>query len=176
MALSGYTRTLGRRNGGIRSIALIEAKSLSSATYTSAEGGYTAITPVSGAYFVKYDFREGEAEYREEVSLPNSSAVVTHQIEFQIDKMSCSTSELVEELTSASPLGFVALVTTTNADLYLVGYSPEFAGERPLQVLSAQGASGKTLADTTQEVLVLQSIDVSKAKSYIGSLTGLFDE
>ena len=56
----------------------------------------------------------------------------------------------------------------------MVGYSVEFEKERPLRLVSANGTTGKQLAEGTNEVITLRSQDVSKAKPFFGDMETLF--
>lgn len=168
MSLSNYARSRSRRNGGIRLIGLVEQSDVAEVTYASAEKGYSAIRLDEDCYFSKYEFREDEAEYRETVS------VVTHELIFTLDKMGNDSSPAITSIADAARNGLIALLTTPNGDSFLVGYSVEFEKERPLRLVSANGTTGKQLAEGTNEVITLRSQDVSKAKPFFGDMETLF--
>ena len=143
-------------------------------TYASAEKGYSAIRLDEDCYFSKYEFREDEAEYRETVSVVNGAQVVTHELIFTLDKMGNDSSPAITSIADAARNGLIALLTTPNGDSFLVGYSVEFEKERPLRLVSANGTTGKQLAEGTNEVITLRSQDVSKAKPFFGDMETLF--
>ena len=160
MSLSNYARSRSRRNGGIRLIGLVEQSDVAEVTYASAEKGYSAIRLDEDCYFSKYEFREDEAEYRELI--------------FTLDKMGNDSSPAITSIADAARNGLIALLTTPNGDSFLVGYSVEFEKERPLRLVSANGTTGKQLAEGTNEVITLRSQDVSKAKPFFGDMETLF--
>lgn len=172
MALSNYTRSQGRHNGGIRTIGLIDQREIASATI--ADATYTAITFSEGCCFSRYEFREDEAEYKETLSVSNGALVVAHELKFLLDKMGEACSQAISTLAEAAENGLVAIVLTTNGDSFIVGHSAEFGKERPLRFISATGTTGKQLSESTGEVITLRSQDVSKAKPYTGDFDTLF--
>ena len=167
MSLSNYARSRSRRNGGIRLIGLVEQSDVAEVTYASAEKGYSAIRLDEDCYFSKY-------EYRETVSVVNGAQVVTHELIFTLDKMGNDSSPAITSIADAARNGLIALLTTPNGDSFLVGYSVEFEKERPLRLVSANGTTGKQLAEGTNEVITLRSQDVSKAKPFFGDMETLF--
>ena len=166
MSLSNYARSRSRRNGGIRLIGLVEQSDVAEVTYASRLD--------EDCYFSKYEFREDEAEYRETVSVVNGAQVVTHELIFTLDKMGNDSSPAITSIADAARNGLIALLTTPNGDSFLVGYSVEFEKERPLRLVSANGTTGKQLAEGTNEVITLRSQDVSKAKPFFGDMETLF--
>ena len=167
MSLSNYARSRSRRNGGIRLIGLVEQSDVAEVTYASAEKGYSAIRLDEDCYFSKYEFRET-------VSVVNGAQVVTHELIFTLDKMGNDSSPAITSIADAARNGLIALLTTPNGDSFLVGYSVEFEKERPLRLVSANGTTGKQLAEGTNEVITLRSQDVSKAKPFFGDMETLF--
>ncbi|MDD3108915.1 MAG: hypothetical protein PHV49_06900 [Alistipes sp.] len=175
MSLTSYTRSSGRKNGGIRTIGLIDQSELVSATYSSADQGYSEITLSEACYFAKYEFREDEAEYKESVSVNHDARVVTHELSFILDKMGNDAAQALTDLLNAHNSGIIALITTTNGDSFLVGYSPEFLKERPLRIDTVNGTTGKQLGDNTREIVTLKSQDVTKARPFLGEFSTLFE-
>ena len=174
MALIGYQRKSERKNGGIRTVGLTEASNIASIEYSKDDRAFFEITLVNGQKFTKYEFREDEAEYRETVSVVNGAQVVTHELIFTLDKMGNDSSPAITSIADAARNGLIALLTTPNGDSFLVGYSVEFEKERPLRLVSANGTTGKQLAEGTNEVITLRSQDVSKAKPFFGDMETLF--
>ena len=174
MSLTNYTKSKSRRNGGIRMLGLIDRNEFVSATYSSMEKGYTSVTLDEDCFFAKFEFREDEAEYKEEVLLSNGAWSVTHELRFTLDKMGDDCGPAVSALTNASHGGMIALIVTTNGDTFLAGYSPEFGTERPLRLHAADGTTGKKLSDGTRETVVLRSEDVSKAMPLFDDYAKLF--
>lgn len=174
MPLSNYTRSLSRKNGGIRLLGLIDQSELASATYTAADGGYSAITLDDACFFAKYEFREDEAEYKESVSIVNGARIVNHELTFLLDKMGNDTTKAITNILDVAQNGLIAIIRTMNGDSFLIGYSTEFLKERPLRVAAVNGTTGKLLAEGTNEIITLRCQDVAKAKPFTGELESLF--
>lgn len=174
MALSNYIKSMSRRNGGIRSVALIDQTEVASVTYSAPDKGYSEITLEEGCYFSKYDIREDEAEYREEISVSNGAFTVTHELKFMLDRMGNDSAPAIAAIAEASRNGILALVTTTNGDSYLLGYSSELGKERPLRMSAAAGTTGRQLSDGTSEVITLRSEDITKALPFLGDTGSVF--
>lgn len=119
MALIGYQRKSERKNGGIRTVGLTEASNIASIEYSKDDRAFFEITLVNGQKFTKYEFREDEAEYKETISLSNHSPIVTHELTFMLDKMGYEASASVESMLNTTLGGLVALVRTTNDEIFL---------------------------------------------------------
>lgn len=87
MALIGYQRKAERKNGGIRTLGLIAASDVTSVSYSEEDRALFELTLAAEKKFTKYEFREDEAEYSENISLVHHSPVVTHELRFVLDKM-----------------------------------------------------------------------------------------
>lgn len=165
MSLSGFTKLYNaRRNGGIRWLALIQTSDLIKADYDGELGGYTNISLHQGQHFSTYEFREDEAEYRENVEIIQGSVVVQHELKFLLDKMGDIPTSVVSELLQKSYQGFIAIVRTNSNETFLVGYSPDFGKERPLHIVQTASTSGKRFTDPSSESVTMQSTDTSKAR------------
>ncbi len=174
MAISGYHKLHGvRRNGGIRTLALIDPVGLVKVSYDPEVHDYSEIQLVSGSRFIKYEFREDEAQYREEVTVTQGATAVTHELTFLLDKMTNTASGAVSELLRSSYNGMIAIIRTHSDDCFLIGYSPEFGKERPLRVASVNAATGKRFSEPGGEVVTLRSVDCSKAKTFSCSFDAL---
>lgn len=119
-------------------MGLTEASNIVSIEYSKDDRAFFEITLVNGQKFTKYEFREDEAEYKETISLSNHSPIVTHELTFMLDKMGYEASASVESMLSMTLGGLVALVRTTNDEIFLVGYSLLFEKERPLRIARSQ--------------------------------------
>ena len=168
MALIGYQRKAERKNGGIRTLGLIAASDVTSVSYSEEDRALFELTLAAEKKFTKYEFREDEAEYSENISLVHHSPVVTHELRFVLDKMGS------DSILSLSEEGLIAVVRTMNDDIFLVGYSPRFEKERPLRVESVTSTTGKKLREETTTTVVLQSIDTDLALPFIDDFDTLF--
>lgn len=168
MALNGYQKGCGKRSGGIRSIALAAAKDVVRATPDPLQRVYTQVELRTGASFVEYAFREGEAEYAEEATVVAGVRRIRHTIEFSLDRPDTETARALGELAEESTDGMIAIVTTNSGISLLVGYSEKFGTEQPLRLATSKLATGKMPADRNAENVVLVSEDDSKAVVYTG--------
>ena len=73
MALIGYQRKAERKNGGIRTLGLIAASDVTSVSYSEEDRALFELTLAAEKKFTKYEFREDEAEYSENISLVHHS-------------------------------------------------------------------------------------------------------
>lgn len=166
MSLNGYRRASGKRSGGVKSVALIEAGALADVRYDAAGGSCTSVSGV----FAAYHFKEDEARYTETVSGGAGPATVKHELTLSLERMDGQTRRAVEELLADAGGGFVAVVTTSNDVSLLVGCSRKFGAEYPLRLAKSVGTTGSALTDTTAESIVLTSTDASKALVFTGSV------
>lgn len=168
MQLTGYRRACGKRNGGIRSLALVQAEAVTAADYDVDAGCYTGITLAGGKAFAVYHFKEDEAAFTETAVTNAAGALVTHRLSFTLERMDEASATAVQELCKSAPNGLIAIVTSNNDVSVLAGYSERFGAAYPLRVQSAAAASGRKLTDVSVETVVLASSDVDKARPYTG--------
>lgn len=168
MALNGYQKGCGKRSGGVRSIALAAADDLVLASLDPLLGVYAQVELRTGARFVEYAFREGEAEYTEEATVVAGVRRIRHTIEFSLERPDTETARALGELAEESADGMIAIVTTNSGISLLVGYSEKFGTEQPLRLASSKLTTGKMPADHNADNVVLASEDDSKAVAYTG--------
>ena len=82
-----------------------------------------------------------------------------------LDKMGYEASASVESMLNTTLGGLVALVRTTNDEIFLVGYSLLFEKERPLRIASVTATTG---------TITLRSIDTNMALPFVGDIDALF--
>ncbi len=168
MALSGFRRAAGKRNGGLWSVSLVPASAVTAATKAANANEFSAVTLATSQAFATYNCKEDEAFYTETVS---PDGVVTHELSLTMERMDSTSAKAVTELIQASlDTGIVAIIRTNNDTSMLVGWSDWFKGRYPLRVHSAVGQTGKTLSDVSAEVVVLRSVDVDKAWGFTGTI------
>lgn len=165
MGLTGYRRTANKRNGGIRSVAIVEAAAVIGATKGAAES-ISAVSLAAGKEFALYHPREDEARYTETVT---ADGLVAHELTLTLERMDGETRRAVEELLAASPGGMVAIVATNNGNALLAGWSERFGCEYPLRLHAVAGGTGRTLSDLSAETITLRSVDTAKALAYTGT-------
>ena len=166
MTLKGYSRSGGRRSGGIRSVALARADAVRAVEYDAGDDSFSEIDLLPGEKFSLYNFKEDEASYSETLSCSGGVVSVTHELTFMLEKMDEVSRMAVEELCEASYDGLIAVVTTNSDVSLMVGYSRKFGAERPLKVSRSAAVTGRGPADVTGETLSLVSTDGSKSKRF----------
>jgi hypothetical protein len=123
------------------------------------------------AVFYKYEFEQDSCEFKEDVAITDTMAkMVTHSLEFKLDRMNEDARLEIEALADASPCGLLAIVMDANAQMWVLGYSEKFLKERPLRLKTAAGTTGKKLDDANGETLTLMSTDTSKARQFTGTV------
>lgn len=169
MSLIGFKCSRDKRNGGVRALYIARSSDIIGVTYDPSGDNYTTIEMRENA-FARFESREGEVIYREQISMATGMKVVVHQIEFSLSRMGDTTRRVVEELCSASLGGLIAVVETSVGERLLVGYSPKFGFERALKVVGGSATTGSCFDDDTLEYVVLRSDDTDKARTIIGEL------
>lgn len=170
MTLGGYEKNGGKRSGGISSILLAAAKDVTGVECNVIPEVCTAISLNQGVQFAKYEFKEGEAFYAEEMSIEGRVTRVRHEITFTIERPDSGSAQAVARLAKTSAEGMVAIITTNSNVCYLVGCSEKFGMEQPLRLSKASLTTGMTPSDDTKEVISLVSEDDSKAMVYTGNV------
>lgn len=170
MPINGYARSSGKRSGGIKSIFLIEVEALDEIEYDYLTDCFTMVVFGRLGLFKSYDFKEGEAVYTEQVSVKDGLTSVKHTLTFSFEKIDEQSRRSVNELLSESDKGVVAVITTSNGENLLVGYSRKFEAQRALKVVSNTCTTGRVFADDTLDTVTLQSEDTSRSKLYTGTI------
>ena len=168
--LTAYRHSCGKIIGGIKSVALIERCKIASFEISADENSYGGVNIQTGEGFAIFRFAEGAARYNEVCRREDGMISVTHSIEFKIDRMDNGSRNLLREMAAASLCGLIAIVTTTQSDSLVVGYSEELLGESPLRLSEAKGTSGKEYTDHCGETVTLMSHDISKARVFTGTV------
>jgi phosphohistidine swiveling domain-containing protein len=169
MALSGYTKTCGKSTSGVKTLHLTEKVNVTSFT-KGADRDYTAVTMNASAVFKKYEFDQDQCEFKESATMANGAWVVTQTIEFHLDKMSKATATEIEELADAGFCGMIGIVTNSLNTKFVVGYNEEQTKERPINMVTAEGTTGKALSDASGETITLTCTTTEKAYTFSGTI------
>lgn len=167
MALGGYEKSCGKRSGGIRSLDIVSVNDIVSAEYDHS-GNCSGITLKENAEFARYDFREDEAEYTEQIYTDKGVVRVKHTLEFAMERPDGQSAKAVNQLIGECPDGLAAIITTNSNISFLVGYSRKFGAEQPLRLSKSTMDTGRKPADFTAETITLVSEDDSKASVFTG--------
>ncbi|MCD8173885.1 MAG: hypothetical protein LUD76_10625 [Alistipes sp.] len=171
MALRGYTRQAGRRNGGITAIALADAAAVSLVAFNRATGNAERIETAEGEGFALYRFREDAARFTEVVTTEAGFLKVERELSFPLERLDENQRQAVAELLRRSHAGLVAVVYNGCGSAHLLGMSSTLGNSFPLKVREARLDSGKEPADMAGEMVTLYNEDTSKAPLFTGELT-----
>lgn len=166
MHIGGHNRCEGKRSGGISSIELIEVAGIYEMDYDRDSDSFVYAEVEPDYSFKAYHFKEGEAEYSEQISVKDGLTMVTHKLVFSLERIDSESGRAIAELIAASKDGLLTIVTTSNGVRLMVGYSRKFGGERPLKLVSGDCSTGRLLGDDTLRTIVLQSEDDAEAKRF----------
>lgn len=169
MKLAGFKRSENKRSGGISSLYLVCAEDFTAAEYCRATDSFVSVTLPSDTSFVAYDFKEDCGVFTEDVKCTEQGTRVSHKLSFFLPQMD-SAAAAISELLNRADEGLVALFTTNCGESFIVGYSVEFAAERPLRIVSISGTTGRRYADETGYEIVLACDDTHSARKYTGTI------
>lgn len=153
------------RVGGLAAVHIASADDITS--MTGAAGDYTVITMVAAKVFVKFEFEQDVAEWRENGEGVKGAKQYTHETEIVLPALSTVQRNAVQELADQA-CGMIVIVTLANGEKFVQGYSEAFTTDRPAYFLSDATTSGQAILDPDQSTVVLQSIDADKAFTYSG--------
>ena len=169
MALAGFAIECKPNSGGVKMVHAISASELTSFTL-GANKAYENVTLEAGSYFAKYQFKQDEAEIRENTVTENGSTQVTHELEMLLEGMDEKSRTAVQELADTAICGIVLIETDSNGRHWVHGYSEEMGKERPIRNLNSEGTSGRALSDQSGFVVTLTSVDTHVKREFIGTI------
>ncbi len=166
---AGFSKVCESSSGGLLEVHLANVDDVTSFTLTGED--YTAVTMVATKVFYKFEFEQDTAEYRENVERSDTGAVsATHEVEFQITKMTSASRAAIQEIMDASPCGLIAIVKDGNGNQWTSGYSEVALLERPMRIASDTSATGKAFTDSNASIVMLSSVDGEKARVFTGTV------
>ncbi|MCC8018939.1 MAG: hypothetical protein LIO85_04115 [Rikenellaceae bacterium] len=171
MALRGYQRQAGRRDGGITAIALADAAAVSLVAFDRATGNAERIETAEGEQFALYRFREDAARFTETATAEAGFLKVERELTFPLERLDANQRQAVTELLRRSHAGLVAVVYNGCGTAHLVGMSSTLGNAFPLRVRRSRLDSGQEPADMAAEMITLYNEDASKAPLFTGELT-----
>lgn len=170
MYLSGYRKTTGNIKGGITKLALAKTDWIESFIYDYGTSSYSEIILKKGYNFHLYEFKEDTARYDEEIIYDNGICSVIHSVRFSTGHMGSYSKNAINELLRANNTGVAAILENPSGECILVGISLKYNTEKPLKLISVNSTTGEKPLDDQQEIIILQSHDVSKAEPFTGEL------
>lgn len=171
-ALFGFTKVCTDRSGGVSSLYLAKVTDVDEFTLGTLLDAkkFTAVTMLGDAVFAKYEFYKDTVEFKESTSRENGSTKVTKSLEFMLPKMSQETRDVVEEIAAASNCGLIAIVVDNNGAKWVVGYTVKHGKDKPLELATAEGTTGKALSDANGETIILTVDDTEKSRTFTGTV------
>lgn len=158
MALSGFSSPHRRIRGGILKIALIEASQLLHVL----DNGKSEFRIYSKNGWAEYECREDSASYTETTEVRDGVARTTHTLEFSLTGIDTASKSAMEQIL-LSPSGMLAVVTTADSGMLLLGYSNLMKSEYPLRLSAGETLSGNKPLDFCGRRITLRSVDASPA-------------
>lgn len=172
--LTGYKKTCGVQNGGLRSLYLIPKDKVASFTpEISKQRVYSSVTMVADAAFAKYEFKPNEAEFKETTKVENGSVVVEQTISMVLPKMNEVSAAAISELAEITPCGLIGIVVDSMGGAHVVGYNERLKSDYPLGLSQSEGTTGKALSEANGETVTLSCVTVEKAYSFTGDVDAL---
>ncbi len=140
--------------GGVERIVLLPIGELD---LTQDGGGWDVELPFSA---VEIGVEEGTAQCCEERVVRDGVSRVTHNIEALVEE-----GHPALQLLADADEGLAAVVSLNSGESRLLGYSSDFAKERPLRVMRMERVSGSCRADDAEYRIRLWSEDNAFAQS-----------
>ena len=158
MDLYGFSSPQTRTRGGICKIAMIAVPQI----YQLIDNGNSEYQIYARNGWAEYDFGEDTALYTESISVDDGALSVVHTLEFRLPAIDSASRGAVCRLLER-PEGVLAVITTPDSGMLLLGYSDAFGAAYPMRVYSCGSTSGKKPLDSCGRVVSLRRIDVSPA-------------
>ena len=168
--MNGYRHRFEKNLGGIKHILLTERNNIHRFIFDPGTDSYSGVEFIEPERATPCSFAEGAVSYAEDMRVENGIVSVVHTVEFVTDRMDEASRKLLSELTIATADGVVVIVTSRNDVRFVVGYSQESRGERPLKLAGTLSSSGKKHTDPCGESVTLRSYDGTKARIFTGSI------
>lgn len=165
---AGFSKICGARSGGVVRAWGANVSDVTSLTYNSGTGEYTAITMVSGKVFYKYEFDQDSAEMKWPGSVENMSTKITKSLEFYLGKLTSTHRHRLQDLYDSSPCGMIWICEDANGQKWVLGYTQNFTTERPMRMKSSDSSTGKTFTDPNGSVVTLETTDNELPRIYTG--------
>ncbi len=168
MALQGYKRQAGRRDGGIVRIAVAEADAVENVVFDFMTGNATGLTLTEGETFALFEFREDTARLVETVETTAYFPIVRRELSFQLERLDENERQTVARLVKATGRGFVVLAMNGCGTVLLLGYNRKLGDSFPMQIRSAVADTGYAPQDAACETVIFYNEDAEKAPVYTG--------
>lgn len=156
-SLTAYTNPCSGNSGGNVALYLATAADVTSFTLGSGVSSYNTVTMPTGKKFVAFDFEEENCTFRINGEGAKGATKWTHEIEFDMGKLSLEARLAAMDLADNSPCGLIAIIKDANDIMWVVGYDEKDGKNRPLRVATATGDSKTDLLDPSALVIMLST-------------------
>ncbi len=165
---AGFVKTCAARSGGLVEVFLANRDDVD--TFTISGGIYTAVSMVGSGVFHKFEFEQDTANLLETATRENGSLKIDHILEFFLGKLDQTQRDRLQEIADASNCGMVAIVKDANVQRWVVGYSENFLKERPLELQTGAGDTGKAFTDLNGTTVTIASGDNEYSRTFTGTV------
>ena len=169
MAISSqYLQPCEQNTGGLSKIFISDVDNVS--TFTLVGDEYTSVSMTDSNVFFKHEFEQDTATMRENASRESRSAVITHEVEFYLTKLSTVQRNAIQSIIDSSTCGVIVIAQDANGQKWVIGYSESQLLDRPLRMTSVEGTTSPAFADDNGSTIILASTDTELARVFIGSV------
>lgn len=170
--VSGYLKSTdcGAKRAGIAILYVAEVGDVTYFTKNTSGEDWTAVTMETSAVFKKYEFKREEAELTMNLTVENGSSRAENSIEFNLEKLSQSSRDAVQELADKSVCGLIAIAVTNQGDKWVLGYDNEFQATYYLELQSGNGTSGRAMTDAQGFTATLGNSTVELPRTFTGTV------
>ncbi len=165
---AGFVKTCVARSGGLVEVFLANRDDVD--TFTLSGGVYTVANMVGSGVFHKFEFDQDSANLLETATRENRSLKIDHIIEFFLGKLDQVMRDRMQEIADASNCGMIAIVKDANGLFWVVGYSEKQLKERPLELQTGAGDTGKAFTDPSGTTVTIQSTDNEYSRTFTGTV------
>ncbi len=116
--------------------------------------------------WTEFDCREDSCSYTETTDTTDGTPKTVHTLTFDITGMGRDAQEALRRLLTC-PSGVLAVITTPDSGMMLVGYSALLTTEYPLRVNRLETSSGTKPLDFCGHTVTLRSEDASPARRVV---------
>ncbi len=172
---TGFTQPCSLKVAGINTVQIISAEDVSSFAVETGTGAdsdtFGTVTLVSGKTFIEFEFEQGKASWKDEVTVSGRQPMVKHTLEFYMNGISKESQKALQEFIDNTPCGMIAIVTDNNNEKWVLGYSILYAKKYPLRLESATADTMKALGEEAGTTVILSATDITRARSFSGTLS-----
>lgn len=165
---AGFTKLCEPKSGAIVEIFLANQQDVD--TFTLTGDKYSAVVMEAGKVFFKFELERDSANRVENASFENRSLKIDHIIEWFLPKLTTDARNRLQEIYDQSSCGLFAIAKDGNGLFWVVGFSEKFGKERPLELQTGAGDSGKAFTDANGTTLSIITSDNELDREFTGTV------